>query len=124
MTDVRSSVLSMVRDQGIRYVRFTWSDNAGLIRAKAVHAAFLADYLAANRVGVTIACQALPVMYDVVAPDSGLTPAGEVHLAPDWSTFVPIPGVAGQARVLADLYLGDQPWTHCPRTFLRRMLGR
>ncbi len=124
MPDILSSVLSTVRNQGIRYVRFTWSDNAGLIRAKAVHAAFLADFLAENRVGITIAAQALPVMYDAVAPDSGLTPAGEVHLQPDWATFTPIPGVAGQARVLVDLYLADQPWAHCPRTFLRRMLDR
>jgi glutamine synthetase len=124
MPDVHSTVLSAVRSQGIRYVRFTWSDNAGLIRAKAVHTAFLADFLEGNRVGVTIACQALPVMYDAVAPDSGLTPAGEVFLQPDWATFTPIPGGAGQARVLTDIYLGDQPWSHCPRTFLRRMLGR
>jgi glutamine synthetase len=124
MPDIRGNVLSTARSQAIRYVRFTWSDNAGLIRAKAVHLAFLADFLEGNRVGVTIACQALPVMYDAVAPDSGLTPAGEVHLQPDWATFQPIPGVARQARVLADLYLGDQPWSHCPRTFLRRVLDR
>ena len=77
MPDVRSTVLSTARSLGIRFVRFTWSDNAGLIRAKAVHLAFLADFLEGNRVGVTIACQALPVMYDVVSPDSGLTPAGD-----------------------------------------------
>ena len=65
---VPEGVASVVRDQGIRFVRFGMVDNAGLIRAKAVHAAFLDDY--ASGVGITVAQQALPVMYDAVAADS------------------------------------------------------
>jgi glutamine synthetase len=63
-------------------------------------------------------------MYDAVVPESGLTPAGEIHLEPDWATFVVLPFVPRQARVLAELYLGDRPWAQCPRTFLRRILTR
>jgi glutamine synthetase len=124
MEDARDSVLSVVREQGIRYVRFTWTDNAGLIRAKAVYAAHLGDFLEGSRVGITVAAQALPVMYDALAPGSGLTPAGEVHLDPDWSTFAALPHTPGQARVLVDLWENGRPWAQCPRTFLKRLLGR
>lgn len=148
MDENASDILGQVADMGVRFVRFTWTDNAGLIRAKAVHAASLADYVKScsdgerhtpetsrspisdhdapvpQRVGITLAAQAMPVMYDAVIPETGLTPAGEVHLEPDWTTFAVLPHQPGHARVLADLYLSDQPWTHCPRTFLRRMLAR
>ena len=124
MSDVGTAILSTVREQGIRYVRFNWSDNAGLIRAKAVHAAFLEDFLERDRVGVTAALQALPAQADAVAAGSGLTAAGEVHLRPDWSTFAVLPYTPGQARVLTDIYAGDAPWPHCPRDFLRRMVAR
>jgi len=118
---VPEGVASVVREQGIRFVRFAMVDNAGLIRAKAVHTAFLDDY--APGVGITVAQQALPVMYDAVAADSGLTPAGDVFMRPDWATFVALPYSPGHARVLTDIYDGDQPWVHCPRAFLRRMLA-
>ena len=123
MSEALTSVLATVRERGIRYVRFTWTDNAGLIRAKAVHTAFLNEYLQGG-VGVTVAGQALPVMYDAVAPGAGLTAAGEAHLRPDWATFAPLLHAPGHARVLGDFYDGDQPWAHCPRHFLRRMIAR
>src|SRR5437773_8514789 len=124
MAWVPGEMLSDLERQEVRYVRFTWTDNAGLIRAKAVHTAVLADYLGDARVGVTPAGQGLPVMYDAVAAGSGLTPAGEVHLHPDWSTLTALPFTPGHARVLVDVYDGDQPWAHCPRDFLRRMIAR
>ncbi len=124
MSDTRNAVLSTIRAQGIRYVRFIWCDNAGLIRAKAVHTALLDDYLKGDGVGIAAAQQALPAMYDALAPGSGLTPAGEVHMRADWTTFSPLPYAPGHARVLTDIYDGDAPWAHCPRTFLRRVLAR
>ncbi len=113
-----------IRAAGIRYVRLNWSDNAGLIRAKAVHTAFIEDVRAGPRVGLTPAAQALPVMYDAPSPGSGLSATGEVHLCPDWETFCPLPYAAGHARVLADIYDGDHPWSQCPRGFLKRMVSR
>ena len=70
MFDNPSSGRQAIRSAGIRYIRFTWTDNAGLIRAKAVHTAFLEEIEATTRVGLTPAAQALPVMYD--APSPGL----------------------------------------------------
>lgn len=115
-------VLAALREQAIRFVRFTMVDNAGLIRAKAVHTGGIEDY--SRGVGITVAQQALPVMYDAVAPDSGLTPAGDVFMRADWETFRALPYAPGHARVLADIYDGDQPWAHCPRAFLRRIIAR
>jgi glutamine synthetase len=53
-----------------------------------------------------------------------LSATGEVHLCADWDTFSPLPYAAGHARVLADIYDGDVPWSHCPRGFLKRMVAR
>jgi glutamine synthetase len=123
-----------IRAAGIRYVRFNWSDNAGLIRAKAVHTTFIKetyagdtyaeDAAAGSRIGLTPASQALPVMYDAPSPGSGLSATGEVHLCPDWATLCLLPYAPGHARVLCDIYDGDQPWRHCPRGFLRRIIAR
>lgn len=124
MSDVLNAVLSAVQTHDIRYVRFIWCDNAGLIRAKAVRTTFLGAYLKGDGVGIAAAQQALPAMYDALAPGSGLTPAGEVHMRADWGTFAPLPYAPGHARVLTDIYDGDQPWAHCPRSFLRRMMAR
>ncbi|MCX6024044.1 MAG: glutamine synthetase, partial [Chloroflexi bacterium] len=124
MADPTNRILSAIQAHNIRYVRFVMTDNAGLIRAKALHTSALGPQLDSARVGITAAQQALPVMYDGLAPGSGLTPASEVFMRADWSTFTPLPYAPGHARVLADLYDGDQPWAHCPRGFLHRMIAQ
>jgi glutamine synthetase len=82
------------------------------------------DLHGASRIGLTPAAQALPVMYDAPSRGSGLSATGEVHLCPDWATFQRLPYAPGHARVLADIFDGDHPWTHCPRGFLKRMVAR
>lgn len=124
MSDLRNRVLTTVQAHGIRFIRYLWCDNAGVIRAKAVHTAFLDDYLSGRGVGITVAQQALPVMYDAVCGDAGLTPAGEVFMRADWNTFTPLPYAPGHARVFTDIYDGDKPWGHCPRSFLRRAIAQ
>lgn len=124
MSEVRNRVLSTVQAYGIRFIRYMWCDNAGVIRAKAIHTAFLDDYLDGRGVGITVAQQALPVMYDAVCGASGLTPAGEVFMRADWRTLTPLPYAPGHARVMADIYDGDHPWSHCPRSFLRRVIAQ
>lgn len=105
---------------GVQYLRMLWCDNANIIRAKAAHVNMLRDGF--EGVGISAAQQALPVMYDAVAQDSGLGPVGEVRLAPDWSTLKILPYAAGHAQVIGDMLLGDAPWVHCPRHFLRLQL--
>jgi glutamine synthetase len=107
---------------GTRFVRVVWTDNANVIRAKAVHAGALADF-ATHGVGITAAQQALPVMYDAVVPGSGLGPVGEIRLVPDWDTLTPMPYAPGHARVMGDMVLDGKTWELCPRGFLRRVLA-
>jgi glutamine synthetase len=56
-----------LKDANIKFIRILWCDNANVIGAKAAHIDFLDDYIK-NGVGITMAQQALPVMYDSVIP--------------------------------------------------------
>jgi glutamine synthetase len=114
-----------LKEAGIRFVRILWCDNANVIRAKAAHIDFLDDYIK-NGVGITVAQQALPVMYDAVVADAGLGPVGEVRLMPDWSTLTILPYVEGHAQVLSDMVISEtkKVWELCPRGFLRRQVKK
>src|SRR5262245_39268089 len=87
---------------GVRFVRVVWCDNANIIRAKAFHSLMLGNFYK-HGVGITAACQALPVMADAVVAESGLGPVGEVRLIPDWATLTPLPYAPGHARVIGDM---------------------
>src|ERR1700730_1846309 len=117
-----NKILQALESSGTRFVRILWCDNANIIRAKAVHTRML-DHSLEHGVGVTAALQALPVMFDAVVPESGLTPVGEVRLMPDLSTRVSLPYAPGHARVMVDLVKDGLPWPLCPRHFLKRMVA-
>lgn len=104
-----------------QFVRVVWCDNANVIRAKAFHVGFLAEH-ETDGVSISLAQQAIPVMYDAVAPESGLGPVGEAWLQPDWSTFSLLPYAPGHARVIGNMVREGKPWSLCPRGFLQRML--
>lgn len=112
-----------LRDGGIKFIRLLWCDNANVIRAKAAHIDFLEDCVK-NGIGITVAQQALPAMADVVVPETGLQPVGEVRLMADWSTLTFLPYAEGHAQVLSDMIVGGtrKAWAHCPRDFLRRQI--
>ena len=114
-----------LKEANIKFVRILWCDNANVIRAKAVHIDFL-DEVFENGVGITMAQQALPVMYDSVVPETGLGPVGEVRLMPEWSTVTLLPYVEGHAQVLSDMVVSEtgKVWDHCPRNFLRRQVQK
>jgi glutamine synthetase len=107
---------------GVQYLRILWCDNANVIRAKAAHVNLLRDGF--DGVGISAAQQALPVMYDAVAPSSGLGPVGEARLVPDWSTLKILPYAPGHAQVIGNMMLDDKSWAHCPRAFLKNQLER
>lgn len=109
--------------EGTRLTRVVWVDNANVARAKAFHTASLARFVQQG-VGIAAAQMALPAHCDAIAPESGLTPAGEIRLVPDWSTCVALPHAPGHARVLGDMRLNGADWPLCPRGFLRRVLTR
>ncbi len=111
-----------LRGAQVRFVRVITCSTSNVIRGKACAIEFLDDLLA-HGVGITAALPALPVMYDAVVEGSGLGPAGEIRLVPDWDTFQLVPYAPGHAQVVGDLTLGGRPWPLDPRHFLRRMVG-
>ncbi|NJR64634.1 MAG: glutamine synthetase [Leptolyngbyaceae cyanobacterium CRU_2_3] len=119
---MNSELRQTLEQQNIRFVRILWCDNANVIRAKAFHTGFLAEHQEQG-ISISIAQQAIPVMYDAVAPESGLGPVGEAWLVPDWSTFNALPYAPGHARVMGDMIRSGEPWDLCPRSFLKRMIA-
>ena len=106
----------------IKFVRILWCDNANIIRGKAVHLDLLSEYFN-HGVGISTGQQGLPVMYDAVIPETGLSPVGEVRLVPDWSTLKLLPYAPGHARVIGNMILAGEPWAICPRNFLVRSIA-
>lgn len=114
--------LAYLTEHDVSFVQVVWVDNANVIRSKMPHVSHLAR--TAGVVGISMAQQALPVMFDGVVPNSGLGPVGEALLQPDWSTLRALPYLPGYARVLSDMTVGGEPWEHCPRTFLKSQIAR
>src|SRR5690348_15850978 len=113
--------LSRLRAANVRFLRIAWCENANVIRANALHVPVIGDAVPPAH-GVTVAQQALPVMYDAVVPGSGLGPVGEARLVPDWSTLTPLPFAPGHAQVMGDMTFAGKPWALCPREFVRRVM--
>ena len=115
-------LIRYLESAGVKFLRLVFCDNANIIRAKAIHLGILADNLAFP-VSITIAQQALPVMFDGVVSETGLGPVGEAWLVPDWSTLQILPYATTHARVMANIVYNDQPWSLCPRHFLRQAIA-
>ncbi|MGK7900065.1 MAG: glutamine synthetase family protein [Hormoscilla sp.] len=115
-------LVKYLKSAGVKFLRVAFCDNANIIRAKAIHLGILAENID-YPVSITAAQQALPVMYDGVVPDSGLAPVGEVWLVPDWSTVNILPYGPSHARAIGDLIKNGQPWSLCPRHFLKRAIA-
>jgi glutamine synthetase len=117
-----TEIQQKLESEQIRFVRLLWCDNANVIRAKAFHTVFLQEHYTQG-ISISVAQQAIPVMYDAVAPESGLGPVGEAWLVPDWSTLAALPYASGHARVMANIVQDGKPWSLCPRSFLQRVLA-
>src|SRR5215469_2015949 len=117
------AVLQHAKELDLRLVRFLYCDNGGIIRGKATHLSGLQDRLVEG-IGQSLAMQAFAAV-DELAEVSGMGPVGEFRLIPDPSTFVVLPYAPPTGMVLCDLYsqADRQPWSACPRSFLKRMLA-
>src|SRR5215211_949761 len=106
------------------WVRFEFVDHAGIPKCKAVHRDSFERRVGAG-VGLAKGVLALDPS-GALHPESGLSPVGEVRLVPDLSTLIPLPFARGQAMVSCDMTEPDAttPWDGCPRSALRRALGR
>lgn len=118
---MKRALLRALRGAGVRFLRVITCSTANVIRGKAASLECFDD-LAEHGVGVTAALPALPVMYDAVVEESGLGPAGEVRLVPDWDTLQLVPYAPGHAQAIGDLRVDNGPWPLDPRHFLRRMI--
>jgi glutamine synthetase len=117
------TVLHRAEEAHLRLVRFMYCDNGGIIRGKATHINGLKNRMAEG-IGQSLAMQAFAGI-DALAAVGGMGPVGEFRLVPDPDTFVVLPYVPKTGMMLCDLYsLRDrQPWSACPRTFLKRMVA-
>jgi glutamine synthetase len=106
------------------WVRFVFVDHAGIPKCKAVHRDSF-ERRAGAGVGLAKGVLALDPS-GALHPASGLSPVGECRLVPDLSTLIPLPFARGQAMVSCDMTEPDAttPWEGCPRSALKRVLGR
>jgi len=110
--------------EGTLWVRFVFVDHAGIPKAKAVHRD---GFAGRARAGVGLAKGVLALdPSGALHPESGLSPVGECRLVPDLSTLTPLPFAGAQAMVSCDMTEPDAytPWEGCPRSALKRVLGR
>lgn len=118
-----ADVVREANDAGVRLVRFLYCGNDSVIRGKAAHVRFLESFMRSG-IGLTVAMQSF-TMLDHLIEDGSFGPVGEVRLVPDPDTFAVLPYAPGSARLLCDMQtLDGQPWDVCPRSFLKRMIGR
>src|SRR5919202_990540 len=106
------------------WFRFVFVDHAGIPKAKAVHRD---GFGGRARAGVGLAKGVLALdPSGALHPESGLSPVGECRLVPDLSTLTTLPFARGQAMVSCDMTEPDAttPWDGCPRSALKRVLGR
>ena len=115
-------VKKTLEQAGIKFVRILWCDNANIIRGKAVHLDLLCHDYFKYGVGISAGQQGVPVMYDAVIPETGLSPVGEVRLVPDWSTLKILSHAPSHACVMGNMILNAEPWAMCPRNFLMRSI--
>ena len=119
----RETVLQRAEEEHLRLVRFMYCDNGGIIRGKATHINGLKSRMAEG-IGQSLAMQAFAGV-DALATVAGMGPVGEFRLVPDPDTFVVLPYVPKTGMMICDLYSWQdrQPWSACPRTFLKRMIA-
>ncbi|MFZ0548840.1 MAG: glutamine synthetase family protein [Candidatus Promineifilaceae bacterium] len=119
----REQVVTTANNAGVRLVRFLYCDNGCTIRGKVAHIDSLARRIESG-IGLTVAMQAMN-MLDQLQPVEGMGPVGEIRLVPDPESFVLLPYAPNSAAMMADMMTLDrQPWGACPRSFLKRMIGR
>jgi len=116
------NIFELLDESQVKFAGILWCDNANVIRGKAVHINRLDSYLK-HGVGISAAQQAVPVMFDVPAPASGLGPVGEIRLVPARETLVVLPYAPGHAHFIGDMVANGHPWDCCPRHFLKRMIA-
>jgi glutamine synthetase len=106
-------LLSLVRDTGIRFLLFSFTDLFGVQRAKLVPLSAVAGMSEAG------------AGFAGFAAWLHLSPAdGDVMAVPDPRSFTPLPWQADVAWVATELTLNGEPMVQCPRRVLQRQIAR
>ena len=109
----REEVHRRIQEDGIEYLLAQFVDINGSPKVKMMPVSHLDD---AIDVGAGFAGAALPGM--------GQGPHSHDMLAKiDLDTYTPLPWKDGVARFASDLYVDDEPFMHCPRQNLKRVLS-
>ncbi len=118
-----AGIVAQAQREGVLLVRFLYSDLSGITRAKTVHISQLARKLREGT-GLTRAMMAMNLL-DQLQHVEGMEPVGEIRLLPDLGTFSTLPWTPSSASVICDMLERDRrPWAACPRSFLKRVVGR
>lgn len=113
-------LLASLMEANVKWVRFLYCDQAGIIRGKSTHIDTLKNRFASG-IGLTVAMQATN-MLDQLQTIPGFSPVGEIRLLPDMSTLKVLPYAPRTASVLTNMMtLEQENWGACPRSFLLRM---
>ena len=117
----KDQVIAACQAANVRLVRFLYCDNGCTIRGKLVPIERLAGRMDSGQ-GLTVAMQAMN-MLDQLQPVEGMGPVGEIRLVPDPESFVILPYAPHSAAMMCDMFtLEREPWSACPRSFLKRMI--
>jgi glutamine synthetase len=115
-------VTETARKEGVRLVRFLYTDNGGVTRGKSTHIESLRGRIN-DGIGLTVAMQAMN-MLDQLAAVEGMGPVGEIRLIPDPETFRVLPYAPHSAAMTVDMcYHDGSPWEACPRAFLKKQIA-
>lgn len=111
---------------GVESLRYTWVDNANVIRSKAVYLPTAKDLQTDldSAVRVTQSQLAVPVVADEVVLEAGILRTKDLILRPDWATLRILPWAPTYASVICGFYDGEVPADLCPRGFAERMAAR
>ncbi len=115
-------VVEQAQVANLRFVRFLYCDNGGIIRGKVTHVSKLGTRITEG-IGQPLAMQAFTGV-ETLASVEGMGPIGEFRLTPDPATFTVLPYVPNTGTMLCDMILNGTPWEACPSTFLKRMTAR
>ncbi len=116
-------LIQYLENHQVKFIRCIWTDNANIIRAKAIHRNIIADHID-YPVSISEAQQSVPGLQDLVVEGTGLSPVGEIFLKPDWRSLKILPYSSAHASVICDLHSNQREWEHCPRSFLKRMIQK
>ena len=123
MEDEHGGLHAWARDRDLRFVRFAWVDNDGVLCAQAMGARRLEE-LARDGLGVVTGVQAISVDGSLVPTGVGLGAVGQVWLVPDLDSARVLPWEPAHGSVMAAFVERDgTPWRFCPRQALLRAVG-